>query len=109
VKSAPPAPAAPTRRTAAGVGGRGFPSSDDYYPDASRRLEEQGVVTVHSCIDGSGKLTEEPSVTKSSGSNRLDGGALKLAKAASGKYTPATEDGKGVPACINFNVKFQLR
>ena len=109
VKSAPPAPAAPTRRTAAGVGGRGFPNTDDYYPDASRRLEEQGVVTVHSCIDGSGKLTEEPSIAKSSGSNRLDGGALKLAKAASGKYTPATEDGKGVPACINFNVKFQLR
>src|SRR5262249_24555651 len=96
VVRAPPVAAAPTRRTAAAVGGRGFPNSDDYYPDASRRLEEQGSVTMHSCVDGSGKLTEEPSVAKTSGSARLDGGAMRLAKAASGKYTPATEDGKGV-------------
>jgi protein TonB len=108
VVKAPPV-AAPTRRTAAGVGGRGFPNSDDYYPDASRRLEEQGSVTMHSCVDGSGKLTEEPSIAKSSGSSRLDGGAMRLAKAGSGKYTPATEDGKGVPGCVNFIVKFQLR
>ena len=108
VVKAPPV-AAPTRRTPAGVGGRGFPNTEDYYPDASRRLEEQGVVTMHACVDGSGKLTQEPTVAKSSGSARLDGGAVKLAKAASGKYTAATEDGKGVPGCVNFNVKFQLR
>jgi len=109
VRAAPVAAAAPTRRTAAGVGGRGFPNTDDYYPDASRRLDESGTSTVHVCIDGAGKLTQEPSIVKSAGSSRLDGGALKLAKAASGRYTPATEDGKGVPACINFNIKFQLR
>jgi len=109
VRAAPVAVAAPTRRTAPGVGGRGFPNTDDYYPDASRRLDESGTSTVHVCIDGAGKLTAEPSIVKSAGSSRLDGGALKLAKAASGKYTPATEDGKGVPACLNFNIKFQLR
>lgn len=108
VVRAAPVAAAPTRRTPAGVGGRGFPSSDEYYPDASRRLEEQGSVTMHACIDGSGKLTEEPTVVKGVNS-RLDGGAMRLAKAASGKYTPATEDGKGVPGCVNFIVKFQLR
>ncbi|HEY6358399.1 MAG TPA: TonB family protein [Vicinamibacterales bacterium] len=108
VVKAPPV-AAPTRRTAAGVGGRGFPNSDDFYPDASRRLEEQGSVTMHSCVGPDGKLTEEPSVAKTSGSNRLDAGALKLAKSASGRYTAATEDGKPVPGCVNFIVKFQLR
>ncbi len=108
VHSPPPAPRE-VRRTAAGVGGRGFPSSDEYYPDASRRLEEQGTVTMHSCIGPDGKLTEEPTVAKSSGSSRLDGGAVRLAKAASGRYTPATEDGKPTAGCINFNVKFQLR
>ena len=108
VARAAPVAVAPTRRTAAGVGGRGFPNSEDFYPEASKRLEEQGSITVHSCFDGAGKLTEEPTIVK--GVNpRLDGGALKLAKAASGRYTPATEDGKGVPACVNFIVKFQLR
>ncbi|MGH8305863.1 MAG: energy transducer TonB, partial [Steroidobacteraceae bacterium] len=97
------------RRTAAGVGGRGFPNSDDYYPDASRRLEEQGVATVHSCVGPDGKLTAEPTIARSSGSNRLDGGAIRLAKAASGRYTPATEDGRPVAGCVSFNVKFQLR
>ena len=108
VVKAPPVAAAPTRRTAIGFG-KGFPNSDEFYPDASRRLEEQGVVTVHVCIGPDNKITEEPTVAKSSGSNRLDGGALKLAKAGSGKYIAATDDGKPITQCINFNVKFQLR
>lgn len=107
VVKAPPQ-AAPTRRTAVGFG-RGFPNSDEFYPDASRRLEEQGIVTVHVCVGPDNKITEEPTVAKSSGSARLDGGAVKLAKAGSGKYLAATEDGKPIPACINYNVKFQLR
>jgi protein TonB len=108
VKAAPVAAVA-VKRTPGGVGGRGFPNSEDFYPDASKRLEEQGSVTMHSCFGPDGKLTEEPTVAKTSGSARLDGGAVKLAKAASGKYTPATEDGKPVSACVNFIVKFQLR
>jgi protein TonB len=106
--------AAPVAAVAAKPGtnvgfGKGFPNSEDFYPEASKRLEEQGVVTVHVCVGPDGKLTEEPTVAKSSGSNRLDGGGLKLAKAASGRYIPGTEEGKPVPKCINFNVKFQLR
>jgi periplasmic protein TonB len=105
---AAPVAAAPTRRTGVGFS-KNFPNSEDYYPDASRRLEEQGVVTMHVCVGPDGKLTEEPTVAKSSGSARLDGGAVRLAKAGSGKYIAATEDGKPIPACVNFNVKFQLR
>ena len=108
VKAAPVA-AAPSR-PATNIGfGRGFPNSEDFYPDASRRLEESGTATVHVCVGPDGKLTEEPSVVKGTGSNRLDGGAVKLAKAGSGKYIPATEDGKPITKCMNFNVKFQLR
>lgn len=88
--------------------GRGFPNSDDFYPDASRRLEEQGTVTVHVCVGPDGKLTEEPTVARGT-SARLDAGAIRLAKAGSGKYIAATEDGKPISKCINFNVKFQLR
>jgi periplasmic protein TonB len=107
-KAAPVAAAAAKPGTNVGFG-KGFPNSEDFYPEASKRLEEQGVVTVHVCVGPDGKLTEEPTVAKSSGSNRLDGGGLKLAKAASGKYIAGTEEGKPVPKCINFNVKFQLR
>ena len=107
VVRAPPV-AAPVRRTSAGPG-KGFPSSDDFYPDASRRLDETGTTTVHVCVGPDGKITEEPTVARSSGSARLDGGAVKLARAGSGRYNPATEDGKPVPGCVNFNVKFTLR
>jgi periplasmic protein TonB len=107
-RAAPVAAAAPTHSTRLGVG-KNFPNSEDYYPEASKRLEEQGTVTVHVCVGPDGKLTEEPTIAKSSGSNRLDGGALKLAKAASGKYVAATEDGKGVVACATLPIKFQLR
>jgi periplasmic protein TonB len=107
------AKAAPVAAVAAKPGtgvsfGKGFPNSDDYYPDASRRLEEQGTVTVHVCVGPDNKLTEEPTIAKSVNA-RLDGGALKLAKAGSGKYIAATEDGKPITKCMNFNVKFQLR
>lgn len=106
VKAAPVVVAKP----GTGVGfGKGFPNSDEFYPDASRRLEEQGVVTVHVCVGPDGKITEEPTVAKSSGSARLDGGGVRLAKAGSGRYIPATEEGKPITKCINFNVKFQLR
>jgi len=107
-RAAPVAVAAPTRRTGLALG-KGFPNSEDYYPEASKRLEEQGVVVVHVCVGPDGKLTEEPTVAKSSGSNRLDGGALKLAKAGSGRYVAATEDGKGIVACATVPIKFQLR
>jgi protein TonB len=108
VVKAPPV-AAPTRRTAVSVNTKNFPNCEDYYPDASRRLEETGVVTVHSCVGPDGKLSEDPTVAKTSGHERLDAAGLRCAKAGSGKYTPATEDGKAVSGCVNFNVKFLLR
>ena len=105
---APPPVAKATSRTPPGPG-KNFPATEDYYPNASRRLEEQGIVVVNVCVDQSGKLTQEPSVDKSSGSPRLDEGGLKLAKAGSGRYKPATEDGKPVSACGKFGIRFQLK
>ena len=105
---APPPVAKATTRTPPGPG-KGFPNTEDYYPNASRRLEEQGIVVVNVCVDQSGKLTQEPSVDKSSGSPRLDEGGLKLAKAGSGHYKPSTEDGKPVSGCGKFGIRFQLR
>ena len=107
---APPPPPPPRNvvRTAGGPG-KNFPSTDDYYPSASARLGESGTATVQVCTDSKGKLTDEPKVSESSGISRLDEGALKLAKAASGRYKPATEDGQPIASCFGFRIKFQLR
>ncbi len=104
----PPAPTHVPVRTPGGPG-KNFPSTDDYYPSASARLGESGTATVHVCTDTKGKLTEEPTIAETSGTPRLDDGALKLAKAASGRYKPATEDGNPINACFSFRIKFQLR
>jgi len=108
VVRAPPPPTHQAVRVAGGPG-KNFPNTEDYYPPASARLGESGTAAVKVCTDPKGKLTEEPSIQETSGISRLDEGALKLAKAASGKYKAATEDGNPIASCFAFRVKFQLR
>jgi len=103
----PPPPPKAVNRVGAKPG-KGFPNTEDYYPPSSKRLGEEGSVTVHACVDPKGKLTEEPTVAQTSGNARLDEGAVKLAKAGSGRYQPGTEDGQPVTSCMNFRVKFEL-
>jgi len=104
----PPPPPKPVVKTPAGPG-KGFPNTDDFYPPASQRLGESGGVNVRACVSAAGKLTADPTIDKSSGSSRLDDGALRLAKAGSGKYKAATEDGKPVDSCFVFRVTFVLK
>jgi TonB family protein len=68
-----------------------------------------GSAVVQVCVDSKGYLTEEPTVVASSGQSQLDEGAIKVAKSGSGKYIPPTKDGKAVPGCIKFRVKFDLK
>lgn len=89
--------------------GSGFPTTDDYYPSLAKRMEEQGVATVHVCVGADGRLMSEPTIAASSGSARLDDGALLLAKAGSGHYRPNSEDGHAVNSCYSFRVRFALR
>ncbi|MGP8033598.1 MAG: energy transducer TonB [Steroidobacteraceae bacterium] len=89
--------------------GRGFPDTADYYPAPSIRLAEKGVATVRVCVDGAGRLTADPQIAQSSGSARLDAGALRLAKAGSGRYRPSTEDGRPVSSCYPFGIRFELK
>jgi periplasmic protein TonB len=111
VPHAPPPPPAPVAKKVqvAPKPGKGFPSSEDYYPPASKRLGEEGSANIHVCVGPNGKLTEDPTLAQTSGSARLDDGALKLAKAASGHYTPGTEDGQATAMCTVFKIKFELR
>jgi periplasmic protein TonB len=88
---------------------RGFPDTDDYYPTNSRRLGETGSSVVQVCVDVQGRLTALPIIAQSSGSARLDAGAIALAKAGTGHYRPTTEDGRPVPSCYAFRIRFMLR
>ena len=111
VKTAPPPPP-PVHHSIRGFGvlSRGLPNSADFYPPASQRLNEEGTAYVHACVGPNGQLVDPaPTIAKSSGRTRLDEAALRLAKAASGKYTPGTEDGKPASTCATFSVKFQLQ
>jgi periplasmic protein TonB len=87
----------------------GFPNPDDFYPELARRMEEQGIATVRVCVDVKGRLTSHPTMLQGTGSSRLDEGALKLARAGSGRYGASTEDGQPVNSCYPFRIRFQLK
>ncbi len=93
----------------AGGPGAGFPDTADFYPSLSIHLEEEGMSTVLVCVDRKGRLLTDPTTVRSSGSERLDQGALKLARAASGHYRATTEDGHPVNSCYPLGIRFQLR
>jgi protein TonB len=103
-----PAPPAPERVTPLQAIARDFPSTDDYYPDASRRLGEQGTALVKLCIGAGGKVVGDPAIQKSSGSSRLDQAAVRYAKATSGHFQPETRNGTPVTVCTALPIKFQL-
>lgn len=106
--SSAPLPANVVHRLLGGPG-PGFPDTNAYYPYASRRLGETGVATVRVCVDGNGRLASDAAIAQSSGSARLDEGALKLAKAGSGHYRSTTEDGRPVSYCYPFRIRFELK
>ena len=104
----PPPPVAPpvVAGTPARIGR--MPSSEDYYPAASKRAEEQGSVTLKVCVDRSGKIIGNPTVVTPSGFERLDEGAVKLARA--GRYQAGTVGGQPAPeSCVSFRVKFEIK
>ena len=89
--------------------GAGFPNTDSYYPAGARRDGETGAAGVRVCVDERGQLLGEPTIAATSGSARLDQGALALARAGSGHYRSTTEDGKPVSSCYAYRVRFQIR
>jgi len=89
--------------------GVGFPDPAGFYPEQSIRLGDQGVSVVKVCVNTKGRLTGEPITARTSGFERLDQAAIKLAKAGSGHYRPSTEDGVPVESCYPVGVRFQIR
>jgi periplasmic protein TonB len=107
VVRAAPAPA-PVHVTPLQPIARDFPNTDSYYPDASRRLGEQGTALVHMCIGAGGRVVGDPTIARSSGSSRLDGAAIRYARATSGHFRPETRNGTPVTVCTQLPIKFQL-
>ncbi len=104
VASAPAAPAAPA--------GPGVISAVEYirapqpvYPSSSRRMGEQGVVTLRVLVNEKG-YAEQASIQKSSGSSNLDeAGRAAVMRAL---FKPYVEDGKAQPVYVVVPINFQM-
>ena len=89
--------------------GKGFPNTDDFYPPSAIRLAQEGTVAVQVCVDERGRLVSEPTLAHSSNIASIDAAALRLARAGSGHYQPATDNGRPVNSCFAFSVRFHLK
>ena len=108
---APPAPkveapkvvrtaAKPSRRNASAI-------TNDDYPSASLRAEEEGIVGVTFTIDTNGRAVN-CSVTRASGFPRLDERTCSLIERRF-RFDPATENGQPVAEQQTQNVRWQIQ
>jgi protein TonB len=79
---------------------------EDYYPDASKRANEEGTCRVRVTVAVDGRITDA-SIESSSGFPRLDDACLKGVKGQ--RVVPATEDGKPVETTTIVPITWKLR
>jgi len=75
------------------------------YPILSRRMQEEGIVTVQATITAQGRV-EAVKVLRSTGFHRLDHAAIAALKDAS--FRPAIEQGQMLASIQEFTFKFIL-
>ncbi len=104
---APPAPPAPVGETrGALLDPRSTSTSEDDYPPASQRANEEGVVTVNLNINAQGRV-DQCSVAQSSGFPRLDEKTCQIAlRRFRGK--PALQNGQAVASQKVQRVRWQI-
>jgi protein TonB len=78
---------------------------EDYYPDASKRANEEGRCIVTVTVSADGRITSE-AIQTSSGFPRLDEACLKGVHGQ--RMIPATEDGKPVDKTVNLPIVWKL-
>lgn len=113
---APPAPPAPPPpppappRVAKPLTPRGAPGSwvtNDDYPAAALRAEQQGLVRFRLSVDATGRVTD-CTITGSSGSSLLDNTACSLLKRRA-RFNPAEDsNGNKIPAPYAGNFRWQI-
>jgi protein TonB len=102
----PPAPRAVVR-TAAQLDIKHSPPTADYYPPTSVRMNETGTAIIRLCAAADGSVDGVPTITKTSGSSRLDDAAVRWGQHV--RMKPATVDGKPAGGCVPLAVKFVLQ
>lgn len=75
------------------------------YPISAKQEAVTGIVWIKVLVDKKGDVIDAL-IHKSSGDNRLDDAALKVAP--KNKYKPAVKDGKPVAAWVTYKVEFRL-
>ncbi len=83
------------------------PNSQPPYPAISKRLGEEGVVTLQLYVTENGRVAEVK-VQKSSGFPRLDEAAVREAK-RNWRFIPAKKGDEVIAAWMSINVRFELK
>src|SRR6266403_715071 len=78
---------------------------EEWYPDASKRANEEGRCTVQVTVSADGKITNE-AIQTSSGFPRLDEACLKGVHGQ--RMLPATEEGKPVEKTVSIPIVWKL-
>jgi TonB family protein len=86
----------PAPRAVVKVGAKLLPGTPPPYPASEVRRGNEGVSSLHVCLNARGRVTEA-SLAKSSGHKALDQAALKWVRDA--KFSPATVDGAAQSVC----------
>jgi protein TonB len=81
------------------------PGGSDRYPAESVRAKEWGSPVITICISATGSV-DSVQLAQSSGFPRLDQAAVGIGKEA--RFKPATRDGKPVPICLRYGIKFGI-
>jgi TonB family protein len=102
---APSAPAAGAAAAAPPAALRA-PASAAAAPPAALRAPAGGT-EVRVCADETGKLTQDPVITRSSGDSGLDEAALAIARSGAPYYRPA--GAAAVTGCAQLAIKFETR
>ena len=102
--AAPAAPPAPAIRTGAVIQAGAHCAKPDY-PSASRRMEEEGTVTLKFLIGVDGKVIQAD-IEKTSGFNRLDEAARNALSKC--QFRPGTVDGKPEQSWASIKYTWRL-
>lgn len=101
---APPAPKGPTAPAQPNM--RTLATSQDDYPGASLRAEEEGVTRVEVIVGTNGRASN-CTVVQSSGHSRLDEATCRIAERR-WRFKPAEMDGEKVESRYQQNVRWQI-
>jgi TonB family protein len=77
--------------------------------DSAAAASTAGEADVHVCVDASGKLAHEPTISHSSGDAGFDQAAIKIARSGSGYYRPPLLDGRPAPGCMQLTIRPEKR